>query len=140
LAVTAVYFLLILIISWVSILIIPSLVEQANNFMKELPGQIDTLNQWLDQKVSGNGVLSAAVDQIKERISNLSGSISKNGEIIKTGNGQVFGGIVLGLFGGLLNFILVLVFSFYLAIQEHGIENFLRIVTPVKYSKYAINL
>ncbi len=121
-------------------MIIPSLVEQANNFIKELPTQMDAFNGWLDRKVSDNGVLSVAVEQIKERISHLNGAISQNGEIIKTNRGELFSGLILSLFGGLLNFILVMVFSFYLAVQEHGIETFLRIITPVKYTRYAINL
>ena len=80
------------------------------------------------------------MEQIKERISRLGGTISESGEIIKTNHGELFSGVILTLFGGLLNFILVLVFSFYLAVQEHGIETFLRIVSPVKYSRYILNL
>ncbi|MBI2640301.1 MAG: AI-2E family transporter [Candidatus Sungbacteria bacterium] len=44
------------------------------------------------------------------------------------------------VFGGLLSFILVVVFSFYLAAQEKGIESFLRLVTPLAYEPYAVDL
>lgn len=44
------------------------------------------------------------------------------------------------IFGGVFSFILLLVISFYLSVQEKGIENFLRIVTPVKNEKYVIDL
>jgi predicted PurR-regulated permease PerM len=92
--------------------------------------------------VSKDTILYTVVEQSKDRIngffSNFS-EISINGEAIKS-NTKAFGGIILSLFGGLLNFVLVLVFSFYLAIQDHGIENFLRIITPVKYTKYSLNL
>ena len=43
-------------------------------------------------------------------------------------------------FGGAINFILIVVISFYLSVQEKGIENFLRIVSHVKYEKYVIDL
>ena len=44
------------------------------------------------------------------------------------------------VFGGALSFILVVVISFYLAVQENGIENFLRVVTPLEYERYALDL
>ncbi|MBI5140437.1 MAG: AI-2E family transporter [Candidatus Vogelbacteria bacterium] len=44
------------------------------------------------------------------------------------------------VFGGMLSFILVIVISFYLAVQEKGIDNFLRLISHIKYEKYIINL
>ena len=38
-----------------------------------------------------------------------------------------------GIFGGLVNALLVIIISFYLSVQEKGIEQFLRVVTPDKY-------
>ncbi len=55
----------------------------------------------------------------------------------------VSGGLVSAasvVFGGLLNLVLIVVISFYLAMQEHGIENFLRIITPKHKKAYAIDL
>jgi predicted PurR-regulated permease PerM len=43
-------------------------------------------------------------------------------------------------FGGLFSFLLIVVLSFYLAVQEDGIGSFLRIVTPVRYEAYLISL
>ncbi len=44
------------------------------------------------------------------------------------------------MFGGLFSFVLIVVLSFYFAMQERGIENFLRIVTPLSKEDYVINL
>lgn len=44
------------------------------------------------------------------------------------------------IFGGIFSFVLITVFSFYLALQERGIETFLRLVTPLKHEAYAIDL
>lgn len=44
------------------------------------------------------------------------------------------------VFGGILSFILIVVFSFYLATQEKGIESFLRLITPLAYEPYAVDL
>jgi predicted PurR-regulated permease PerM len=43
-------------------------------------------------------------------------------------------------FGGIANVLLVAVISFYLSISKDGIENFLRIITPVQNESYVINL
>jgi len=47
---------------------------------------------------------------------------------------------VSAIFGGILGFILVIVFSFYFSVQETGVDDFLRIVTPMEYQDKAIDL
>jgi len=44
------------------------------------------------------------------------------------------------IFGGVFSFILIVVLSFYLVVQEDGVENFLRIITPAHQHEYIINL
>ncbi len=44
------------------------------------------------------------------------------------------------LFGGITSFILIVILSFYLAVQEDGVGKFLRIVTPIKREKYILDL
>lgn len=44
------------------------------------------------------------------------------------------------IFGGLLTFILIVVFSFYLTVERQGIDQFLRLVMPIAYEEYALHL
>lgn len=44
------------------------------------------------------------------------------------------------VFGGIFSFVLIVIFSFYLAAQEKGIENFLRLLTPLQYEPYVVDL
>ncbi len=44
------------------------------------------------------------------------------------------------LFGGVFSFVLIIVLSFYLAVQEDGVGMFLRVVTPWKQEKYILDL
>ncbi len=44
------------------------------------------------------------------------------------------------IFGGFLSLILIIVLSFYLSVQEDGVDDFLRIVTPVRHHDYIIDL
>ena len=44
------------------------------------------------------------------------------------------------IFGGVFNFIVIILFSFYLSIQEKGIENFLRLIFPIQHEDYVVDL
>jgi predicted PurR-regulated permease PerM len=59
-----------------------------------------------------------------------------------TFSGATFGFLTIAsiFFGGALSFILIVVISFYLAVQKDGVGDFLRIVTPLKHEKYILNL
>ncbi|MEI7709684.1 MAG: AI-2E family transporter, partial [bacterium] len=43
-------------------------------------------------------------------------------------------------FGSVFNFMLIILISFYLSIQEKGIENFLRLIFPIKHESYVVDL
>lgn len=43
-------------------------------------------------------------------------------------------------FGSIFNVILIVIISFYLSVQEKGIENFLRVIIPLEYEDYAVDL
>jgi predicted PurR-regulated permease PerM len=45
-----------------------------------------------------------------------------------------------GIFGGVINAMLVIIISFYLSIQEKGVEQFLRVITPERYEEYIVDL
>lgn len=68
-----------------------------------------------------SGALAAPL----ESLSGLSGSIVS---------------VTTAAFGGIFSLLLMFVFSFYLAIQERGIEAFLRLVTPVAQEGYVIHV
>lgn len=77
-----------------------------------------------------NGGFSLGVDGARQALPSLGGDISTGGlfQAIST------------FFGGVLNFVLVLVISFYLAIQKNGISHFLRLVTPIQYEGRVISI
>ncbi|KKS49885.1 MAG: putative permease [Candidatus Nomurabacteria bacterium GW2011_GWA2_43_66] len=75
--------------------------------------------------LSGNFSLSGLLSVSKAFILNLSGGFFQTLAVA---------------FGSIFNFVLIIVLSFYLSIQEKGIENFLRIIIPVRYEDYAVDL
>ena len=64
--------------------------------------------------------------------------------IIGVASNAITGGGVVDsvslIFGGFLSFVLIFVISFYLAAQERGIENFLRVVSPIEQRGYVVSL
>ncbi len=44
------------------------------------------------------------------------------------------------IFGGVVSFVIIIILSFYLAVQEDGVGKFLRIVTPWQHEEYVVNL
>ncbi|MBI2628122.1 MAG: AI-2E family transporter [Candidatus Niyogibacteria bacterium] len=47
---------------------------------------------------------------------------------------------ISSVFGGALSLVLIIILSFYLAVQEDGIENFLRIISPKEKETYVLDL
>jgi predicted PurR-regulated permease PerM len=88
---------------------------------------------------------SEAFSGAKDVVGALSGDFSLTSllSISNTFISNISGGFFQALsvaFGGIFNVILIVIISFYLSIQEKGIENFLRIILPVKYEEYAVDL
>ena len=75
--------------------------------------------------LSNDFSLSSLLSVSKAFVSNLSGGFFQTASVA---------------FGSIFNFILIILISFYLAIQEKGIENFIRIIFPIKYENYIVDL
>ena len=75
--------------------------------------------------LSSNFSLATLLSVSKAFVSNLSGGFFATASVA---------------FGGIFNFILIVLISFYLSIQERGIENFLRLIVPIEYDDYVVDL
>ena len=75
--------------------------------------------------ISKNASLGEVISSVQDMVNSFSGNFF-----------DIFG----QAFGGIFNFILIIIISFYLSIKEKGIENFLRIILPDDKEEYLINL
>jgi len=114
-------------------LFLPPLLQDVSQFMSSLPQYLDFLGKWnpWSDVLDYQSILNSLISQFSPGISESGGASGVGGNIAQT---------VSGVLGSVLNFILVLVLSFYLAVQEKGIENFLKIIVPQKNEKYIIDL
>ncbi|MFH1170673.1 MAG: AI-2E family transporter [Candidatus Vogelbacteria bacterium] len=105
--------------------------------LKDLTEAVTTL----PQKIGALSFLSAP-DSFFSSLSHLSyfSNFSSNLEGAFAGLSRGFLETVSLIFGGFFSFIMIVVISFYLAVQNDGIANFLRLVTPARSEAYIIGL
>ena len=108
---------------------VPPVLKEASGLITTLPTSIQTFessnNSMIGIPFIDSFSLSSAVNELNRLFSGL------------TENAFAMVNVV---FGGLVSFVLVVVFSFYFAVNERGIEDFLRVVTPLKDEKHVVDL
>lgn len=133
-AVALVYFLIFGFLFSFAYLLFPPLIEETSGFVATLPQYIETFN--LNELISNQ--LSIASTDVVE-VGSLTDTL-REFQSIFTATGEGAFRAVAGVFGGVFSFFLIMLLSFYFAVQETGIDDFLRVITPVKHQKYAIGL
>ncbi len=114
----------------------PPIVADAANFLSVMPQYLEMFN------------LTGSFSSITSA-SNPGVSIGQPGSFIETllsfqsAFTAASGGVLQLLstfFGGVFSLALVIVLSFYFALQETGVDDFLRMVMPIKYEEYSVDL
>src|SRR3989344_2440965 len=114
----------------------PPLLSDLAAFLSTLPQYLDTVEAsnpltnnplfpFLSTTVGDTFSLSGLVSSIEQSLRNVSEGLLK---------------VASTVFGGLFSFIMIVVFSFYFAMQETGIDDFLRIITPLRHQKQVLGL
>jgi predicted PurR-regulated permease PerM len=136
--VVIVYVATILFLALLFYLFVPLLITEVYNFSVYLSSYVPNspiLNYFANDAFSG----------AKDIINNLSHSLSLT-TLIATSNAFIsnlsggFFQVLSVAFGSIFNVILIVLISFYLSIQEKGIEKFLRIILPIEHEEYAVDL
>lgn len=111
----------------------PPIVADATNFLSAAPQYLDTINV----PVAGlsNTEFAAPAESGQSFVETL---ISLQSVFAASSGGvlQLF----ITFFGGVFSLLLVIVLSFYFALQDTGVDDFLRMIMPVKYEHYTIDL
>lgn len=142
---------------------VPAVLNETSSFLSALPKYLDSTTLWNPLNITSTdiSVPQKVVQSVSEGLSNptqLAKDLSANSKVsvnasnfgigdliqsVQSVTSSVSGGfvkIVSVVFGGLLSFILIIILSFYLVVQEDGIAKFLSLVTPVKHEKYIVDL
>lgn len=109
-------------------LFVPILVDETRNLVTELPTYLKTLQL---EEVS-MGLFDEEGLSLTDQISRLQDVLVNSGSGVLAAASTIF--------GGLLSFVLIIVLTFYFAVREQGLNDFLRLVTPMKKQEYIFDL
>lgn len=93
--------------------------------VRESADLAQTLSRGITEGVSQPSSFSAVFTDLSQILSSFANGFWDNISIV---------------FGGIVSLILIVVLSFYLAVQEDGVAAFLRVVTPLHYEPYVLGL
>jgi len=117
-------------------LLIP-LLSESGDFLRNFPSYINT-NTFSGAASGSEFLVGDSINGIANNL-NLDQIISQINTIINGVSSNTFGTLAT-VFGGILSFILTIIISFYLAVEEDGVGKFLKAITTIKHEKYVISL
>lgn len=136
-SVLIIYVSIILLFAAIFYFFVPTLVGDVNSVLDSLPGYIESVTNTSVERFGDFPALQNLISEL---------SFANSGELITKINSGV-SGATLGfintasaVFGGIFSFLLMIVLSFYLSVQEDGVTNFLKIVIPIQHEKYVVDL
>lgn len=136
-AVLIIYIILGALVAAAAVFLLQPLVKQALGFLNNLPQYLQGIQAWSPGQSGLLGEAGKATGlseqlSVKEIIQEFRSSLtSLSSNVFST---------ILTVFGGLFSFILIVVLSFYLSVQQNGISNFLRMITPKRHESYVLDL
>ncbi|MFZ1987855.1 MAG: AI-2E family transporter [Minisyncoccia bacterium] len=110
----------------------PPIIEDAQGFLSSVPQYLNTIN--LPQV----GDSASAITGSDQSHSILTSLLELQTAFSSGSEGAIR--FISTFFGGIFSLFLVIVLSFYFALQETGVDDFLRFVTPAKNEDYVIDL
>jgi len=113
----------------------PPIIKDAADFLSAMPKYLDTINT-----TSGFSNLTGATNFVSnEGTSSFVNTLLSFQSVFSPSSGGIIQLFVI-FFGGIFSLMLVIVLSFYFALQDTGVDDFLRMVMPVAYEDYSVDL
>jgi predicted PurR-regulated permease PerM len=115
---------------------IPSVLEDMATFISQLPNYLDAFTRVgaFDQYAQILGVATPSQISIDDVMQSVRGGLNISGTFTNAFSAAA------QVFGGFFSFIIIVVFSFYFAVLETGVDDFLRIIVPKKHQRYILGL
>jgi len=125
LAVVSIYLFALLVLLLLVSVFMPPLVSETRSFVDALPQYLDEMNLTSPVAIDETQTITQKLLQFQEVLSASRESLANT---------------LVAIFGSIFSFILIVVLSFYLAVQEGGLTNFLRTITPLQKQDYILDL
>jgi predicted PurR-regulated permease PerM len=138
LAVVMIYLGFALFLSMFIYFFVPPVLNEAASFLSNFPSQLELGNLLSPVRDNGPVFLKPSIEELSASLS-LEQLIGDLRHTVSSISQSIFK-ILSAVFGGLMSLMLIVVLSFYFSVQEDGIVDFLKIITPVKHENYIIGL
>lgn len=110
----------------------PPIIADAAGFLSAMPQYLDTINAPASFSDITNIGEQGGIQSFVQTLLSFQSVFTAS----STGVLQLF----ITFFGGIFSLLLVIVLSFYFVLQETGVDDFLRLVLPLKYEEYSVDL
>ncbi|MFA5744735.1 MAG: AI-2E family transporter [Candidatus Paceibacterota bacterium] len=116
---------------------LPPIIADTANFLSSLPRYLDTLNasDSFSNITNATNLINTQGEGIQSMLNTL---LSLQSVFAATSGGVIQ--VLTAFFGGIFSLFLVIVLSFYFALQDTGVDDFLRLIMPVAYEDYSVDL
>jgi len=135
-AVLIIYFCLaVILLGAIFFLLVPLLVESSDFLANS--------SSYFNANTISNSLSSAFFGT--DSITNISNTINLDDLIVQINNiisnvtSNAFGTLAT-FFGGVISFLLTIILSFYLAVEEDGVSKFLKAITTIKHENYVVSI
>jgi predicted PurR-regulated permease PerM len=114
----------------------PPIIADAAGFLSAMPQYLETLN--------ASGSFSSLTDATSligtsRDLQSFIQTLFSLQSLFTAGSGSIIQ-LFVTFFGGIFSLALVIVLSFYFALQDTGVDDFLRLVMPAKHEEYSVDL
>lgn len=112
-------------------LIIPPIIKEINELTKSFP--------FYYEKISANWQSFRAFSESHQWSNNIQSSLDGIQSSLGAAAGNIFT-TIFSFFGGILSFLIILVLTFYMAVDDQAIKKAIRSVLPIGYQPYSMHL
>ena len=111
--------------------LLPPIIADAAGFLSAMPKYLDTINSAAPFSNAAGLASGGSSSFVQTLLSLQSLFTASSGGVLQ---------LLVTFFGGIFSLSLVIVLSFYFALQDAGVDDFLRMVMPVAYEEYSVDL
>jgi len=117
-------------------LFFPPIIADAAGFLSAMPQYLDTINS---ASPFSNLTSAASYASEPQGTQSFVQTLLSFQSVFSESSGGIIQ-LFVTFFGGIFSLMLVIVLSFYFALQDTGVDDFIRLVMPVKYEEYYVDL
>lgn len=131
-------FIALCLVGAVFFLLVP-LLSESSDFLRNFPSyfSVKTGPELVAMNVNGD-LVSESITGIADNLK-FDDIVANINTIVSGIYTNTFGSLAV-VFGGILSFILTIILSFYLAVEEDGVAKFLKAITTIRHENYIVSL